>query len=87
MAKKYENMENIAKLISGGALTELSKKISSTEKKVAEVLKKLMEIETARVQAKLEEERIAAEKAAASTASTTAGTGPSPPESRGTCPV
>ena len=28
MAKKYENIENISKLISGGAVAELSKKVS-----------------------------------------------------------
>ena len=28
MAKKYENIENIGKLISGGVIAELSKKVS-----------------------------------------------------------
>ena len=65
MAKKYENIENIGKLISSGAVSELSKKISSAERKAAEVLKKLNEIEAAKLQAKIDEERIAAEKAAA----------------------
>ena len=65
MAKKYENIENIGKLISSGAVSELSKKISAAERSVSEVLKKLNEIEAAKAQAKLDEERIAAEKAAA----------------------
>ncbi len=65
MPKKYEDIENIGKLLSGGTFAELSKKISSAEKKVADILKKLADIESARAQAKqLEEERIAAEKAA-----------------------
>lgn len=65
MAKKYENIESIGKLISSGAFAELSKKISAAERTASEVLKKLNEIETAKFQAKIEEERIAAEKAAA----------------------
>ena len=65
MAKKYENIENIGKLISSGAISELSKKISAAERLASEVLKKLNEIEAAKLQAKIEEERIAAEKAAA----------------------
>lgn len=65
MAKKYENIESISKLISSGAFAELSKKISAAERTASEVLKKLNEIEAAKLQAKIEEERIAAEKAAA----------------------
>ena len=65
MAKKYENIENIGKLISDGAVSELSKKISAAERAVSDVLKKLNDFEAAKLQAKLEEERIAAEKAAA----------------------
>ena len=64
MAKKYENIENIGKLISSGAFSELSKKLSTAERTASEVLKKLNEIETAKLQAKIEEERIAAEKIA-----------------------
>ena len=65
MAKKYENIENIGKLISDGAVSELSKKITAAERAVSDVLKKLNDFEAAKLQAKLEEERIAAEKAAA----------------------
>ena len=65
MAKKYENIENIGKLISDGAVSELSKKITAAERAASDVLKKLNEFEAAKLQAKLEEERIAAEKAAA----------------------
>ena len=65
MAKKYENIENIGKLISNGAVSELSKKISAAERAISDVLKKLNDFEAAKLQAKLEEERIAAEKAAA----------------------
>ncbi len=62
---KYENIENIVKILSSGAVAELSKKISAAEKKAAEILKKLNDAEAAKVQAKLEEERVIAEKAAA----------------------
>ena len=65
MAKKYENIENIGKLLSSGTVSDLSKRINAAEKKAAEIIKKLNEAETARIQAKLEEERLAAEKAAA----------------------
>ena len=65
MAKKYEYIENVGKLISDGAVANLSKKISNADKTVSELLKKLNEIESARLAAKLEEERIAAEKVAA----------------------
>ncbi len=65
MAKKYENIENIVKLISDGAISELSKKVVAAERTAADVLKKLNGVEAARLQAKLEEERLAAEKAAA----------------------
>ena len=64
MAKKYENIENIGKLISGGAISELSKKISAAERTASEIMKKLNDVEAIRLQAKLEEERIAAEKLA-----------------------
>lgn len=65
MAKKYENIENIVKLISDGAISELSKKVVAAERTASEILKKLNDYEAAKLQAKLEEERIAAEKAAA----------------------
>lgn len=65
MAKKYENIENIGKLISGGAVAELSKKIGSAEKQAADILKKLSDLENAKLAKKIEEERLAAEKLAA----------------------
>ncbi|MDE6613001.1 MAG: translation initiation factor IF-2, partial [Clostridia bacterium] len=65
MAKRYEDIENIGKLISGGAIAELSKKVSGAEKQAAEILKNLLEIEKAKAAKKLEEERLAAEKLAA----------------------
>lgn len=64
MAKKYENIENIGKLISGGAVVELSKKVSAAEKTVAEILKKLNDLEAAAQKKKYEEEQAAAAKLA-----------------------
>ncbi len=64
MAKKYENIENIGKLISGGAVAELSKKVSSAEKTVADILKKLNDLEAAAQKRKIEEEQAAAAKIA-----------------------
>lgn len=57
MAKKYENIENISKLISGGAVAELSKKVSGAEKSASDILKKLNDMEAAIKQKKLEEEQ------------------------------
>ena len=34
---KYENIENIGKLIKGGALAELTKKVLSAEKSASEI--------------------------------------------------
>lgn len=65
MAMKYANIENIGKLISGGAVTELTKKVGVAEKQAADILKKLSELENAKIAKKLEEERLAAEKIAA----------------------
>ena len=64
MANKYENAENIGKLVSGGTLSELGKKVNASEKRVSEILKKLSDMESA-IQAakKQEEERIALEQA------------------------
>ncbi len=71
MANKYENAENIGKLVSGGTLSELNKKVSATERRMTEILKKLSDMESA-VQAarKQEEERRAAEAAEAEKAKT-----------------
>ncbi len=62
MAKKYENIEKIGQLISGGAIGELSRKISGAERSVSEVLKKLNELEAAARQKKAEAE-LAAKRA------------------------
>ncbi len=65
MAIRYENIENIGKMLSGGSVAELTKKIGGAEKTVSDILKKLNELENAKIAKKLEEERVAAEKAAA----------------------
>lgn len=64
MAKKFEDIENINKLLTDGAVSSLSRNVASAEKTMSDILKKLNEMESAR-QAKVEEERISAEKAAA----------------------
>ena len=65
MAKKFENIENIGKLISDGLIAELSKKISIAEKRTTDILKKLSELENAKLAKRLEEERLEAERLAA----------------------
>ena len=73
MAKKYENVENIAELLGDKNLGQLSKRLSSTEKSLSEMLKKLSALETekaereAQAQAarELEEARAAEAQAAA----------------------
>lgn len=65
MAKKFENIENIGKLISDGLIAELSKKISVAEKRTTDILKKLSELENAKLAKRLEEERLEAERLAA----------------------
>ena len=72
MAKKYENVEKISGLLGEEQLGGLQKRLSSTEKSLSEILKKLafletekMEREAAEAAARAEEEaRIAAEEAA-----------------------
>lgn len=64
MARKYENIENISKLISGGAVAELSKRVAGAERTASDILRKLNEIEAAARQKKLEEEQAAAARAA-----------------------
>ncbi len=64
MAKKFENIENIGKLITDGLVSELIKKVSTAEKSASEILKKLAELENAKLAKKIEEERLAAEKLA-----------------------
>ena len=53
---KYENIENIGKLIKNGAVAELSKRISVAEKTASDILKKLNELEKAARQKRAEEE-------------------------------
>ena len=66
MANKYVNIEDIGKILSGGKLTELGKKVSATERSVQEILKKLSDLDNAQIAKKLEEEqRLAQEKKAA----------------------
>lgn len=64
MAKKYENIENIGKLITDGLVSELVKKVALAEKTASDILKKLSELENAKLAKKIEEERLAAEKLA-----------------------
>ena len=65
MANKYVNIEEIGKILSGGKLTELGKKVSATERSVQEILKKLSDLDNAQIAKKLEEEqRLAQEKKA-----------------------
>lgn len=61
---KYENIEKISVLITGGAIAELNKKIGGAEKAASEILKKLNDMDALRAAKKLEEERAAAVKAA-----------------------
>ncbi len=65
MAKKYENIENIGKLITDGIVAELTRKIGAAEKNASDIMKRLVELENAKQAKKLEEERLAAEKLAA----------------------
>ena len=55
MAKKFENIENIGKLITDGLVPELIKKVGAAEKSASEILKKLAELENARLAKKIEE--------------------------------
>ena len=72
MAKKYENVEKILTLLDDSQLGGLQKRLSSTEKSLSEILKKLSaleiekaEREAAEAAARAEEEaRVAAEEAA-----------------------
>ena len=72
MAKKYENVEKILALLDDEQLGGLQKRLSSTEKSLSDVLKKLSALETEKAErdaaaaaARAEEEaRVAAEEAA-----------------------
>lgn len=77
MAKKYENAEKVTELLGERQLGQLQKRISSTERNLAEILKKLSvleadkterEAETARREELVREAARAAEKAAAEAA-------------------
>lgn len=61
---KYENIEKIGLLITGGSIAELNKKVSGAERTAAEILKKLNDLDAACTAKRLEEERLAAEQAA-----------------------
>lgn len=63
MANKYVNIEEIGKILSGGKLNEFAKKVSSTERNVQDIIKKLSDLENARTAKRLEEEeRLAREQ-------------------------
>ncbi len=64
MAKNYENIVNLSKMLSEGAANELSKRVSSAEKSVSEILKRLAELDNARIAKRAEEDRIAREEVA-----------------------
>ncbi len=87
MAKKYETIENIGKLISGGAVAELTKKVAGAEKSVSDILKKLNDIEAAVKQRKRDEEQAAAIKAAEEEAAAQKAAQPSPVEEQPAEPV
>lgn len=63
MAKRYENIENINKLVTGGAVTELSQKVSAAEKVASDILKKLNDLDEAAKRRKIEEAEAAARAA------------------------
>lgn len=63
MAKKYENIENINKLVTGGAVGELSQKVTAAEKVASDILKKLNDLEEAAKRKKIEEAEAAARAA------------------------
>lgn len=71
---KYENILNIAKMLSEGTFGELSKKVSATERAAAEILRKLSELDNARIAKRAEEERLAREAVAAEEAALKAET-------------
>lgn len=71
MAKKFENIENIKKLITEGAVTELAKSVIAAEKQLNDIMKKLNDLEKVKAEQKqrlkeqqLEEQRLAAQKVA-----------------------
>ena len=57
MANKYVNIEEIGKMLSGGGINELGKKVSAAEKSVQNILKQLSDLDAAMAAKKLEEEQ------------------------------
>ena len=62
MANKYVNIESLGKILSGGKLSELGKKVSSADKSVQDILKRLSELDSAQTAKRLEEEQRAAQE-------------------------
>ncbi len=62
---KYENIINVAKILTEGTATELSKKVGAAERAAADILKRLSDMESAIIAKRAEEERSAREAAAA----------------------
>ncbi|MCD8371693.1 MAG: translation initiation factor IF-2 [Clostridia bacterium] len=52
MAQKYENAENIGKMVSEDKISGLSKKVNATERKLTDIIKKLTDMESAAQAAK-----------------------------------
>ncbi len=66
MANKYVNIEEIGKILSGGKIGELGKKVTATERKVQEIIRKLTDLDNAQAAKRAEEEqRLLSEKLAA----------------------
>ncbi len=61
---KYENIENIVKLLSDGKINELSKKLSAVEKSAHEIIRQLNELNNEKLAKQEEEERAARESEA-----------------------
>lgn len=62
---KYENIVTIDKFLKEGTITELSKKVSSAERTAADILKRINELDNARIAKRAEEDRLAREAAVA----------------------
>ena len=60
---KYENIVNVAKMLSEGTLSDLVKKVTSAERSAGDIIKKLSEMDNARIAKRQEEERLAREAA------------------------
>ncbi len=64
MAKKYENVENVLKLLEDDQLGGVLKRFSATEKSLSEILKKLTVLETEKAEREAQAAQAAAEAAA-----------------------